>query len=113
VPFVRGDLAARRAAIVVTNGGSSTGYQALAAGAPVVGLPFNLDQYLAMEAIERSGAGLSLRSGLATAESVAAAVDRALRDPALRSAAHRAALAMAALDPHAELRRLIDEWFPS
>jgi UDP:flavonoid glycosyltransferase YjiC (YdhE family) len=62
VDYVPGDAAARRAAVVITNGGSSSSYQALAEGTPVLGLPSNLDQFLAMQAIEREGAGISLRA---------------------------------------------------
>ena len=93
--FVRGDLAARRAALVVCNGGGSTAYQALAEGTPVLGLPFNLDQYLAMEAMVAAGAGVLVRSGTATAQEVRAAVQRALQ---LKEGARRAAGLMAALD---------------
>ena len=50
-PLLPGDLIARQARFVITNGGSSTGYQALAEGTPVLGIPSNLDQYLAMAAI--------------------------------------------------------------
>ncbi|HVU52183.1 MAG TPA: glycosyl transferase family 1, partial [Polyangia bacterium] len=53
--YLPGHLAARRASVVVSNGGSTTGYQALAEGRPVLGVPFNLDQYLATQAIERFG----------------------------------------------------------
>ncbi len=60
--FLPGDLAARRSALVVSNGGSSTGYQALSEGVPVLGIPSNLDQYLATTAIDSVGAGRSLRA---------------------------------------------------
>ena len=60
--FVPGDEAARRASLVVCNGGSTTAYQALAAGTPVLGVAFNFDQHLAMQAIDRYGAGVRLRA---------------------------------------------------
>jgi UDP:flavonoid glycosyltransferase YjiC (YdhE family) len=107
--FVRGDLAAERAAAVVCNGGASTAYQALTAGTPVVGLPLNLDQYLVMDAIERAGAGILVRSGTATEDVVRAAVLRALFDPQLRAGARRAAAAMRALDAPVEFRRALGD----
>lgn len=73
-PFVPGDLAARGSRLVISNGGSSTGYQALAEGVPVLGLPSNLDQFLAMAAIERCGAGISLPARSATAAGIHRAV---------------------------------------
>ena len=105
--FVRGDLAARRAAVVVCNGGGSTAYQALAEGTPVVGLPYNLDQYLALGAIVEAGAGVLIRSGVATPQEVRAAVERALHDPALEAGARRAAAALGALDAPSEFARIV------
>jgi UDP:flavonoid glycosyltransferase YjiC (YdhE family) len=35
--MIPGDLAARKASVVVCNGGAGTGYQALAEGTPIVG----------------------------------------------------------------------------
>jgi UDP:flavonoid glycosyltransferase YjiC (YdhE family) len=78
--YLPGDLAARRASVVVSNGGSTTGYQALAAGRPVLGVPFNLDQYLASQAIARAGAGLLVRAGQADARNVAVALERLLTE---------------------------------
>jgi UDP:flavonoid glycosyltransferase YjiC (YdhE family)/uncharacterized protein (DUF2141 family) len=60
--FVPGDVAARRSRLVISNGGSTTGYQALAEGAPVLGIASNLDQFLAMRGIVAAGAGEVLRA---------------------------------------------------
>ncbi len=105
LPFVRGDLAARRAELVICNGGASTAYQALTEGTPVLGLPRNLDQYLAMTAIENAGAGVLLRSGEATPANVAEAARRAVR---LRRGAQRLAAQMRALDAPVEFLRAIE-----
>jgi UDP:flavonoid glycosyltransferase YjiC (YdhE family) len=85
--YVPGELLASRALFVVTNGGSSTGYQALAAGVPVLGIPSNLDQYLAMQAITRAGAGITLRNGGLSKEHVRKAAVRLLDAPAMKRAA--------------------------
>jgi UDP:flavonoid glycosyltransferase YjiC (YdhE family) len=82
-PFVRGGDVARRAALVISNGGSTTGYQALAEGTPVLGLPSNFDQHLATRAIDGAGAGLSIRARSASVEQIRASVQRALDDAAL------------------------------
>lgn len=60
--YLPGAEAARRASLVVCNGGSLTCQQALAAGVPIVGIAANLDQYLNMSAIARVGAGEMLRA---------------------------------------------------
>jgi UDP:flavonoid glycosyltransferase YjiC (YdhE family) len=79
--FLPGDQAARRAGLVISNGGSSTGYQALAQGRPVIGIASNLDQYLAMTAIEKAGGGLLLRAGSLTKEAVRQAIEHLLETP--------------------------------
>jgi UDP:flavonoid glycosyltransferase YjiC (YdhE family) len=68
--YLPGDQAARRSIAVVSNGGSTTGYQALSQGRPVLGIAFNLDQYLAMTAIQDAGAGILLRAGALNATQV-------------------------------------------
>ena len=78
--YLPGDLAARRSDLVICNGGSTTGYQALAEGTPIIGIPFNLDQYLAMQAIEGYGAGVTLRSGTLSAAQIRSAVALLLSD---------------------------------
>lgn len=61
-PFLPGDAAARRASLVICNGGSPTSQQALTAGVPVIGIASNLDQFLNMQAIASAGAGRLLRA---------------------------------------------------
>jgi UDP:flavonoid glycosyltransferase YjiC (YdhE family) len=95
-PYLPGEIAARRADFVVSNGGSTTGYQALAEGRPVLGVPFNLDQYLAMTAIARAGAGILVRGGSARAEAISAAARRLLEDPAFSQSAATLARTFAA-----------------
>jgi UDP:flavonoid glycosyltransferase YjiC (YdhE family) len=68
--YLPGDEAARRSAFVVCNGGSSTAYQALYEGIPVLGLPANLDQHLAMAAITRRGAGIAVRARTASVTAI-------------------------------------------
>jgi UDP:flavonoid glycosyltransferase YjiC (YdhE family) len=75
--------------MVICNGGAGTAYQALSEGAPVLGIPTNFDQYLAMTAIEKAGCGILLRSGSLTAEKVRQAVGRILETTAYREAAQR------------------------
>jgi UDP:flavonoid glycosyltransferase YjiC (YdhE family) len=98
--YVPGELLASQALFVVTNGGSSTGYQALAAGVPVLGIPSNLDQYLAMQALERAGAGVTLRSGGLTRDQVRKAAVRLLDARAMKRAAEAAAVQFAAWNCH-------------
>jgi UDP:flavonoid glycosyltransferase YjiC (YdhE family) len=89
--YLPGEAAAARSAVVVCNGGSLSTQQALVAGVPVVGVAGNLDQHLNMEAIERAGAGMLLRTERLKSQRVAEAVQQALSRPDYRQAAQRLA----------------------
>jgi UDP:flavonoid glycosyltransferase YjiC (YdhE family) len=106
--YVPGDLAAQKAALVITNGGASTAYQALAAGRPVVGIPHNLDQYLAMTAIAATGAGVLLRSGTLRPEAVSQSVVNLLDADAAQRAAARIRQAMSRYDHAARFRAFVE-----
>jgi UDP:flavonoid glycosyltransferase YjiC (YdhE family) len=60
--FLPLDRAVQRSRLVICNGGSLATYQALQEGVPILGLCANMDQLLNMAAIERLGAGISLRA---------------------------------------------------
>jgi UDP:flavonoid glycosyltransferase YjiC (YdhE family) len=105
--YLPGALVAQRSLFVVTNGGSSTGYQALAAGVPVLGIPSNLDQYLAMQAVCRLGAGVMLRSGGLTRDEVRKAAIRLLDARPVKVAAERAAAYFAEYSCHERFQRIL------
>ncbi len=85
--YLPGALAASRSTLVISNGGSPTSYQALAAGAPVLGLAGNLDQHLSIGGIVDRGAGLMLRAERARPRAIRRAVEAILGDPSFRRAA--------------------------
>jgi UDP:flavonoid glycosyltransferase YjiC (YdhE family)/GT2 family glycosyltransferase len=78
--YIPGSQAAARADFVVCNGGSASVYQAIGAGAPVLGIPSNLDQYLMMHYVKQSGVGEMVRAGQASNVAVADAVRQLLSD---------------------------------
>jgi UDP:flavonoid glycosyltransferase YjiC (YdhE family) len=108
MPFVDGAAACAQARVVIHNGGSSTGYQALADGKPVLGLPSNLDQYLASERIDQKGAGLSLRAGTLTAQQVRRSLEQLLYEPAFTRAAEALAEVFRAHDAATNFRVFVD-----
>jgi len=109
VDMIPGDLAARKAAVVVCNGGASTGYQALAEGTPIVGIPSNLDAFMAAIAMRDAGVGVVLRASTVTPVEVRAAVERVMRDASFKTRANSVAASFATYDPHARFRSVIDE----
>ena len=107
--YLPGHLAARRAWVVVSNGGSTTGYQALAEGRPVLGVAFNLDQYLTMQAVERFGAGLTLRSGTLAHRDVTRSLERLFGEPSFSTRARAARDELARWDSGARFRAFVEE----
>jgi UDP:flavonoid glycosyltransferase YjiC (YdhE family) len=102
--FVPGARVAELARVVVSNGGSTTGYQALAAGTPILGLPSNLDQYLTTQALVSAGVGLQVKARSATVADIRRALVRLLEEPGQRTAAERARARLARLDSSARFR---------
>jgi UDP:flavonoid glycosyltransferase YjiC (YdhE family) len=109
VEMIPGDLAARKAVVVVCNGGAGTGYQALAEGTPIVAIPSNADQLFAATAMCDVGVGVLLRASTVTPAKVRTAVERVMREESFTQAAQRVAASFAGFDPHARFRAVIDE----
>lgn len=89
--FLPGTQAAERASLVICNGGSLTCYQALSSGVPVIGIASNLDQFLNMQALERIGAGMTMRADRFDQESLRQAVQQMLSNARTAAAAKRVA----------------------
>lgn len=84
----------KHAALMVTHGGHGSVVKALAAGVPVVMLPFGRDQNEIAARAAHSGAGVRLKP-TARVSSIAAAVRAVLDEPSYREAAQRAAATIA------------------
>jgi len=87
--YLPGDKVAKRASLVVCNGGSPTVYQAIQQGVPVIGIPSNMDQHLMMQAIVREGAGFMIRSEHARKRSLPNAIMEILENQTCREHARR------------------------
>ncbi|MGZ4891996.1 MAG: nucleotide disphospho-sugar-binding domain-containing protein, partial [Halobacteriota archaeon] len=109
VDMIPGDLAARKAAVVICHGGAGPAYQALAEGTPIVGIPSIIDQLLSAIAIRDAGAGLFVRAAKVTPTEVRAAVERVMREEHFKRAAQRVAASFARFDPDARFRAVVDE----
>jgi UDP:flavonoid glycosyltransferase YjiC (YdhE family) len=107
--FLPGTRAAERAAVVVSNGGPATSYQALAAGKPVLGIASTYDQCLTAAAIADAGAGLCLRTAGVTAEQIERAVTELLEVQRYRSEAARLAVRLASYDTVERFRDFVRE----
>ena len=103
------DIATRRSQLLISNGGSLTTYQALASGVPVIGLCSNMDQLLNMNAVERLGAGITLRAANATSAGLIAAATTMLNNSSYTQAASRVGRTMAQIDSSQRFRDFIAE----
>jgi MGT family glycosyltransferase len=83
---------------VVTHGGNNTTQETLAAGKPMLVIPFGGDQLENARRIERLGAGVALMPARVSAEAVRAAMARVLAEPGFQEAAAGAARALRAVD---------------
>ena len=111
--YLPGTLAARRANLVICNGGSPTCYQALAASVPILGIPSNLDQFLNMGAVEAAGAGSTLRPQSVSPLSVSKAVDVMLRTASYQRSAERLMTSIGARQPALVLTATLKNAVPS
>jgi UDP:flavonoid glycosyltransferase YjiC (YdhE family) len=98
-PYLPGEAAARRASLVICNGGSPTSQQALAAGVPLIGIAGNLDQFLNMHGVAAKGAGVLLRADRFDEGELRSAVADLLDNAEAAAAARKIAQAMAAYSP--------------
>jgi UDP:flavonoid glycosyltransferase YjiC (YdhE family) len=87
VDYLPGDEIAKRACVVICNGGSPTTQQAFLNGVPVLGIANNLDQYLNMDYVERFGAGLLLGADDVSPSAINRAARRAIGDRSMRARA--------------------------
>jgi len=105
--FVSHSLLLPRAAAVITHGGMGSTQKALAAGVPVVAVPFGRDQAEVARRVEASGAGVRLTRRRLTPDRLCSAVHEAIgRRPHARQLAEtfsRAGGASAAADALEEL----------
>lgn len=108
--FLPGEEASARAALVICSGGSGTAYQALAAGAPVLGLSMNMDQYLTMRYISEAGAGIGLRSGRVSDRAIRSSVETLLNRQSYREAAGKIAEEFRCYSAVERFGKLMDEW---
>lgn len=79
---------------VITHGGNNTVLETLAAGRPMVVIPFGGDQWANARRVERLGVGVSLDPAILTSDAVRVALDSA-RTPASRATAQSLATAIA------------------
>lgn len=107
--YLPGRLAAERCSLAICNGGAPAAHQALVAGAPVLGVVSNMDQFLNMQGIERAGVGRTLRAGEATPARVRERARRMLADPELAARTRQLSKRLRQYDAPAAFWRFAEE----
>ncbi|MFI5840143.1 nucleotide disphospho-sugar-binding domain-containing protein [Catenuloplanes sp. NPDC051500] len=77
-PYLPQTVLLEQAAMAVTHAGNNSVTEALTAGVPMLALPFSTDQFAGAAAIETTGTGVALDPNAASADDIAAAVQRVL-----------------------------------
>lgn len=111
LPYVAATKLLPRAAACVFNGGCATGYQALAAGVPLLALPENGDQFLFTEALVRQGAGRCVRPTFATPRAIRENLAALIEGTEARRAARGLRARIASGNAGAAFRRFLGEVF--
>lgn len=101
------DIACRRSQAVISNGGSMTTYQAFTSGVPVIGIAGNMDQLLNMQAIERLGAGITLRADGVSQTGIQKVIKAVLQSPSYVQAAENIAQTLVHYDPALRFREIV------
>lgn len=97
------------ASVVVFNGGSATGYQALNQGTPVVGIWSNIDQYLSMMTIERAGAGVACSVSDYEPQKIRRTVSAMLEGPSYQASAGKIAEKFKSYDACQQFRNFVQK----
>ena len=103
--------AARRCALVVSHGGTGGLYLALAAGAPMLAIPANVDNHLATAILVEQGAGLCLRVEQASPKRALRALWRILTEPRFKEEAMKWAAIIASHDTRRLFPAVLRQWF--
>jgi hypothetical protein len=107
-----GEDAAKRADLVICNGGSGTTHQALASGTSVLGIASSMDQLLNMQSICSAGAGEVLRAGHADARRIRTYATTLLSQPTYAEATQALATIFAKYDAPSRFREILDGVLP-
>jgi UDP:flavonoid glycosyltransferase YjiC (YdhE family) len=109
--YLPGTEAAARSSLVICNGGSPTSQQALACGVPVLGIVSNMDQFMNMAAVARSGAGAMVRADRISARHIRETVVQMISDSDWRRRAKSLARSLGELDSGQTFRDFVGEIF--
>ena len=107
-PVLPAEKVLDRADLFISHGGSASAYVALAKGAPVLGIPSNMDQHLSIAYVEQAGAGRRLRSEYASPARIRRYTAGMLKDTSFSSAAEVLAKSFSAYDANLEFAVALD-----
>jgi len=105
--FLPGTEAAQRSSLVICNGGTMSGQQALSAGTPFLGLISNMDQMLFSQIVRRAGACELMRESEVNESALRPVISSMLEQQRYRATAKMLAARSAQLDACGKFEKLI------
>jgi UDP:flavonoid glycosyltransferase YjiC (YdhE family) len=106
--FLPGTEAAQRSRLVICNGGTMSGQQALSAGTPFLGLVSNMDQMLYSQAVRQTGACELMRESEVNESALRPVISGMLGQERYRTSAKMLAERTAKLDACREFEELVN-----
>jgi UDP:flavonoid glycosyltransferase YjiC (YdhE family) len=101
----------RNCEVLVSNGGSTSIYSALAAGIPVLAIPSNIDTQLSSQILENSKAGIVLRAEHASATNILRTLRQLIDDAQFKDSATRWSNIISKYDTPKLFSDILRHWF--
>ncbi len=108
--FVNTNQILDRTKLVICNGGRGGTQQALLFGVPVIGIASNLDQYLNMQGVLKSGSGLLLRSQTLNSSELLQAVQGILKNNKYKISAQKAKVNYKNYKVHERFSKILENY---
>lgn len=102
---------ARRCFAVISHGGTGALYPALAAGAPMLCIPNNIDNHVSSALMKANGVGVVVRVEHASVARLRRAVETLLEDGSFKARAECMAETMRRYDPTTIFPAIVRDWF--
>ena len=111
--FAPGRPIMEKSSAVVNHGGNGTVYQAITAGAPIIGIPYHIDQEINLQRVEELGFGVMISEKKCNATTLFSALQKLVRDSSYRENARKLQGCLKQYPGPALAARHIDEFLSS
>jgi UDP:flavonoid glycosyltransferase YjiC (YdhE family) len=110
-PYLPGDACLEKAAIAITNGGTTANHQALSKGVPILGITRLLDQDMSMRSAALSGVGIHIRSSQVNRKRINESVETLFKNLSFTQAAQQMKKRLAAYKAFHLFNLFVDNFY--